>query len=95
MKNFNITDEQNKAFKAVARAIKKAQKTGLVFYGKSGSLVAYTKDAADYSDSDFESCFGFGTGSQIDCISETGLIRDSGADDYPNYKTEADEKLYG
>jgi len=94
MKNFNITDEQKKAFKVVEIAIKKAQKTGLVFYGKSGSLVAYTKDAANYTDENFESCFGFGTGHQIDCISKTGLIRDSGADDYPNYRTKADEELY-
>jgi hypothetical protein len=95
MKNFKITNEQNKAFKSVERAIKKAQKSGLIFYGKSGSLVAYTKDAADYADEDFEKCFGYGTGTQIDCISETGLIRDSGGDDYPNFITEDDEELYG
>ena len=94
MKNFTITDEQIKAFKGIERAIKKAQKTGLVLYGKSGSLVAYTEDAANYADSDFKSCFGYGTGHAIDCISEAGLIRDSGGDDYPNYRTKEDERKY-
>ena len=94
MGKFSITDEQIKAFKSVERAVKKAQKTGLVFYGKSGSLVAYNKDAADYADSDFESCFGVGTGSQIECISNVNLIRDSGADDYPCYRNLEDEELY-
>jgi predicted MarR family transcription regulator len=95
MKNFKINKEQTKAFKSVERAVKKVQKAGLIFYGKSGNLVAYTKDASDYADQDFESCFGYGTGRQIDCISEAGLIRDSGGDDYPSFITEADEELCG
>ena len=92
--NFYITDEQRKAFKAVERAFKKAQEAGLVFYGKCGDLVAYTEDAANYADEDFESCFGRGTGRQIDCIHKGGLIRDSGADDYPHFRNKADESFY-
>ena len=93
METFKITEEQRKAFNSVARAIKKAQKTGLVFFSKSSDLVAYTEAASDYVDQDFEACFCT-RNSQIESISRSGLIRDSGADDYPEYRTYEDELKY-
>lgn len=90
---FTPTLEQEKAYKKVASAIKNAQKSGLVFYGKSGSLVAYTKQADEYIEKDFEGSLASGR-NQIACISETGLISDSGADDYGCYRTERDEERY-
>jgi hypothetical protein len=92
--NFSPNEEQIIAYKKVKKAIKEAQKKGLVFYGKSGSLVAYTKEADKYNDEvDFSQTLGTGF-SQIDCISEKGLIVDSGADDYPCYRSQADEDRY-
>lgn len=83
--SFEPTKEQRKAFKKVADAIKLAQKAGLVFYGKSDSLVAYTVEANDYIENyGFERCLNNGN-KQIEHISQTGLINDSGADDYPCY----------
>lgn len=91
--SFSPTEEQKLAYKKVAKAIKEAKRKGLVFYGKSGSLVAYTKQADAYVESiGFEKCLG-GYG-QIDCISETGLIKDSGADDYPSYQSLEDRILH-
>ena len=91
--SFTPTLEQEKAFKKVETAIKKAQKLGLVFYGKSGDLVAYTKQADKYIEEDFDNSLGTGL-SQVDCISKTGLISDSGADDYACYRTKFDEEMY-
>jgi len=91
---FNPTDKQQKAFSKVAKAIKSAQKEGLRFYAKSDSLVAYTKEADSYNNEvDFRDTLG-NAYSQIPCISETGLIIDSGADDYPEFRTQEDEDKY-
>jgi hypothetical protein len=92
--NFNPTSKQQQAFKRVERAIKDAKKEGLIFYGKSQSLVAYTKEADDYIRTNgFEKCFGTNAG-QIPCISKLDLINDSGADDYPQFLTKSDEEYY-
>lgn len=91
--NFTPTLKQEKAFKKVEIAIKKAQKLGLVFYGKSESLVAYTKQADRYIEEDFDNSLGTGF-NQIESISQTGLISDSGADDYACYRTKHDEEMY-
>jgi len=91
---FSPNKEQILAFKKVEKAIKDAQKKGLVFYGKSGNLVAYTKQADNYNNEvDFSRTLGTGFG-QIPNISKSGLIVDSGADDYPCYRTQADEDMY-
>ena len=91
---FSPNKKQDLAFKKVAKAIKDAQKTGLVFYAKSDCLVAYTKQADKYnSEVDFRYTLGTGF-SQVSCISQTGLIIDSGADDYPSYRTRADEDCH-
>lgn len=85
---------QIKAYEKVKKAIKEAQKKGLVFYGKSGNLVAYTKQADDYNNEvDYGKTLATGF-SQIECISESGLIIDSGADDYPSYRSQADQDKY-
>jgi hypothetical protein len=92
--DFNPNQKQKEAFKKVEKAIKDAKKSGLVFYGKSACLVAYTKQADKYIDENgFENCFG-NMCSQIPCISENGLINDSGADDYPQFMTKSDEERY-
>lgn len=90
---FSLTLKQEEAFKKVEKAIKDAKKLGLVFYAKSEKLVAYTKQANDYIEEDFESSLR-GKGNQVECISKSGLINDSGADDYGCYRTEADEEKY-
>ncbi|MBC7750068.1 MAG: hypothetical protein H7Z76_16105 [Methylotenera sp.] len=90
---FSPTKVQEDAFKKVEKAIKEAKKKGLVFYGKSGSLVAYTKQADKYIEEDFKSSLS-GQGNQVECISKTGLINDSGADDYGSYRTKSDEEKY-
>jgi hypothetical protein len=87
------TEEQEKAFKSVIRAINKAKKTGLVFYSKQWSLVAYRKEANDYAQQfDFEKLFGKSSAT-IEFLSESVLF-DSGADDYPQYFTKEDEEKY-
>lgn len=92
--NFTPTQEQEKAFKRVENAIKNAQKLGLVFYGKSGNLVAYRKEADDYVDNyGFDNCLGNGY-PQIPNISVSGLIKDSGADDYPSFISESDKEEF-
>ena len=92
--NFSPSKEQETAFKKVAKAIKDAQKIGLVFYGKSGSLVAYTKQADKYNNEvDFQETLGTGL-NEVDFISQTGLISDSGADDYACYRSVFDQNKY-
>jgi len=92
--NFNPNQKQIDAFKKVEKSIKDAKKLGLVFYGKSGNLVAYTKQADNYVDEKgFLNCFGT-LCSQIPCISISGLIKDSGADDYPQFITKSDEEQF-
>lgn len=94
MGKFSPNKKQREAFERVERAIIAAKKTGLVFYAKSDSLVAYNKAADVYNNQvEFQKTVGTGY-SQIECITEFGLINDSGADDYPCYRTEEDEKKY-
>lgn len=87
------TIEQEKAFKSAINALKKCKKLGLVIYAKQYDLVAYTKEADDYAEE-----FGFekaltGEGSQMPCLSAT-ILADSGADDYPVYRTKEDQYLF-
>ena len=87
------TKEQEKAFKSAINALKKCKKLGLVIYAKQYDLVAYTKEADDYAEE-----FGFeealrGEGSQMPCIS-TNILADSGADDYPVYRTKSDQEMF-
>lgn len=92
--SFSPNEEQIKAYKKVKKAIKEAQKKGLIFYGKSDSLVAYTKQADDYINNvGIEKSLATGF-SQIPCISESGLIADSGADDFNCFISKADENMY-
>jgi len=94
MGKFTPTPAQEKAFKEVAKAFKKAKKTGLVFYGKSSSLVAYKKNADDYvAELDFQESLGTGF-AQIDCLSVLGCLADCGADDYPDYRTYEDQENF-
>ena len=88
-------EKQIKAFNDVVAAIKKAKTTGLVFYGKCSTLVAYTKKADDYIH-EVEFGLGIGTGfRQVECLGAT-VLKDSGADDYGSYRSENDElKYYG
>jgi len=88
-----ISKTQQKAYDSVIRAIKSAQKKGLVFYGKSGNLVAYTKQSDSYVDQNgFEACLRANT-EQIENLS-TSILQDSGADDYPSYINESDSPFY-
>lgn len=89
---FNPTKKQEKAFKLVIAAINRAKKSGLVFYGKQGSLVAYKKQADDYVNQN-EDKVEHGKGKQIIHLGEN-VLADSGADDYPSYVTVGDEKRY-
>lgn len=85
------TQKQEQAFNNVVKAFQEAKKAGLVFYGKSGSLVAYKKSADNYIDEeDFHksTCNPFGT---VPHLSSHKCIVDSGADDYGKYRTEEDE----
>lgn len=94
MGKFTPTKKQEEAFKEVAKSIKKAKRLGLVFYGKSGSLVAYKANADEYLDEeDLESNLGTGF-DQVECISQHGLICDSGADDYGCYRSGEDQEKY-
>lgn len=90
---FEPTEKQKKAFKAVIAAIKRANKSGLVFYGKSDYLVAYKKNADEYIDEvDFSD--GLATGfSEIEHLSARALS-DSGADDYSCYRSYEDQEKY-
>jgi hypothetical protein len=92
--NFTPNEKQEKAFDKVSKAIKDAKKAGLIFYGKCGQLVAYTKQADEYVEKNgFLNCFGTMQG-QIPNISMAGLIKDSGADDYPQFISDADEREF-
>jgi hypothetical protein len=93
MGKFTPTKKQEEAFNEVVKAFKKARKTGLVFYGKCGTLVAYKRNADNYIESDFELSLR-GGGGQIENLSSLGCISDSGADDYGCYLTQGDEDLY-
>jgi hypothetical protein len=88
MKKHSPTEKQKKAFKDVITAINKAKRLGLVFYGKCNNLVAYTEQANEYFNGDFEMFLGTGF-SQIENLCEN-VLSDSGGDDYSQYKTQAD-----
>jgi len=45
LEDFKITKEQTEAFHDVINAMKKCQRLGLVFYGKSNGLTAYSSNA--------------------------------------------------
>jgi len=83
---------QKKAFDQVVKAIERAKKTGLVFYGKQWDLVAYTKQADDYANE-----FGFERSlsgvSQIPYLSKH-ILADCGADDYSRYRTQEDREKF-
>jgi len=86
--------KQEEAFKEVVNSFKKARKLGLVFYAKSDTLVAYTKQADSYiSEIDFHKACGFEF-SQVPNLGSLECITDSGADDYGTYRSEEDEFKY-
>lgn len=87
-------EKQRKAFDKVISAIKAANKTGLVIYAKSQSLVAYTKQADHYVEEEhgFENCLR-GRGYQIPNLSQS-ILADSGADDFPCYITMEDNNKF-
>lgn len=79
-----INKRQEAAYERVAKAIESANKAGLVFFGKSEKLVAYTKQSDEYVEHyGFENLLGLGS-DQIENLSQP-LLRDSGADDFPCY----------
>jgi len=86
--DFEITDKQRKAYKDVAKAIKKAKKLGLVFFGKQSVLTAYPQKAfqldlvAEIDDRNSES----DRGNPVPDLGDHGLIIDSGADDQLYFK---------
>jgi len=92
-KNHNPTHEQEKAFKKVESAMKNAKKTGLRFYGKSDVLIAYTEEAANYQNIDFNACLS-GDGSTIPYLSARNVLDDSGADDYACYLSLEHQEKY-
>lgn len=87
------TKAQEKAFKDVISAIKKAKKAGLVFYAKQWNLVAYRKEADDYLESFNFSEVLSGKGSVVEYLSDN-VLSDSGADDYGRYISFEDEEKY-
>ncbi len=85
--------KQTKAFEQVIKAIDRAKKAGLVFYGKQDNLVAYTKQANDYiKQYDFDRICATGYRA-IPYISDSCLT-DSGADDYPCYKKDTHQHKF-
>lgn len=87
MKSHDITPEQEKAFKAVVRAINRAKAKGLVFYGQQYGLRAMTKFASEFI---FENGVAelqrVGSGIAIPYLEED-LLTDSGADDTYYYQS--------
>lgn len=95
-KKFDMNKAQRSALQSVKRAFQKAQAAGIVFYAKSDSLVAYTKECDKYSDeefSTFEKSLASGA-PQLPYVSMGGIIVDSGADDYPCFKNNEDYQDY-
>lgn len=91
---FTPNEKQEKAFDAVVKAMKEAKKIGLVFYGKGDTLVAYTKVADDYVNKhDTWELIG-NKNEQLPCLSCLKVLSDSGADDYPCFANEEDERKY-
>lgn len=86
--------KQEEAFKEVVKAFQKARKLGLVFYGKSDTLIAYTKQADNYIDQvPFHQACATGY-SSLPCLTALKCISDSGADDYGSYRSQEDEDKY-
>lgn len=87
-------EKQVASFKAIVKAIKAANKIGLVFYAKSDNLVAYTKEADHYIENEhgFDTCLR-GKGGQIPKLTAS-ILADSGADDYPSYVTKEDDSKF-
>jgi len=90
-----LTKGQAKAFAQVIKAMKRAQSKGLMFYGKQWSLVAINKETAKYeSDNDIlnnRRCNGDNEIENFSCH----ILADSGADDYANYLSNADDPYKG
>jgi len=72
--NYNLTKKQLDAFEDVVTAIKKAEKTGLTFFGKQDQLTAYRKSGMKH----WAPAFASG-GDSVPCA--CCQITDSGADD--------------
>ena len=90
---FQATKKQEELFNKVIQAMELAKKGGLFFYGKSGALVAYTKQVENYVDEHgFEELLR-GRGNQIPYLTSE-ILSDSGADDYISYRTQEDEEKY-
>lgn len=91
---FTPTQKQKKAFEDVIKAIEKAQKTGLQFFGKQWSLVAYRKEAVKYFYEDNNPndtcCSGCNTIPHL----SSNVLRDSGADDFPCFLNTEDEEKF-
>lgn len=87
-------EQQEKAFKAVERAINKCKKLGLVIYAKQYDLVAYTKEANEYAEITNESLLRIGNYATIPHLSLRQSLADSGADDYACYISKEDENKY-
>ena len=89
----NPNKEQIKAFKKVIEAIEEAKEKGLVFYGLQYNLVAYTEESDKYVKADLlKSLYKKGFAS-VPYLSSK-VLADSGADDYPHYRTLEDEQKY-
>lgn len=89
-----ITKKQAEAYSQVIKAIEKAHKTGLVFFGKQFDLVAYTKEAAQY-ESQYQLLLKRGNGkNDIEYLSAS-VLYDSGADDFSRYLEDADDPYKG
>lgn len=93
--NHNPTEEQEKAFLSVVRAINRAKKKGLVFYGKQTSLVAFTDVASKYMFNSPGYCLSNPwENGLIPHLSGCGLLNDSGADDDAYYNSIEDSEKF-
>jgi len=89
-----LNKKQTKAWLSLLKAFDNAKKSGLVLYGKCGSLVAYTKDAEKYVNDNggFNRCLR-GRHGEIPHESSV-VLNDSSADDFVAYISESDRKKY-
>lgn len=82
---YELSDKQIKACKEIEKAFKAAHRTGLCFYGKSGSICAYKiaamKHAAPPAQIDSASNIRPDRNSEIPYYVMNNCIDDSGADD--------------
>lgn len=93
MADHNPNKRQQAAFEKVVKAFEKARETGLTFYAKQGSLIAYNKPAFEY-EADLDEYFANGEGCVIPFLNSDSCIQDSGADDYARYISLEDEKKF-